>query len=181
MPRIAPVDPASAEPAVKATLDAVRAKLGGVPNLVRTFAVSPPVLNGWLGFSGALGKGTLGPRMGELLALAISEANGCEYCVNAHTAIGAGLKITPAEAGLARAGRAENPRDAAALAFALAVHASRGHVSDAQLNAFRQAGFDDAAALEIVGHVALNTLNNYLNHVAGTEVDFPAAPAKAAA
>lgn len=180
MPRIAPVDPAAADPTTRATLDAVRAKLGGVPNLVRTFAVSPAILNGWLGFSGGLAKGTLGARLGELLAIAISEANGCTYCVNAHTAIGAGLKITPAQAALARAGRAEDAREAAALAFALKVQATRGHVADADLAALRAAGFDDAAALEIVGHVAINTLNNFLNHVADTEVDFPAAPAKAA-
>jgi uncharacterized peroxidase-related enzyme len=180
MARIAPVDPAAADPAIRATLDGVRAKLGAVPNLVRTFAVSSAVLNGWLGFSGGLGKGKLGPRLGELLALAISDANGCQYCVNAHTAIGARLKITPAQAALARAGRAEDAKDAAALAFALKVMATRGHVADADLAALRAAGWDDAAALEIIGHVAINTLNNYLNHVAGTEIDFPEAPAKAA-
>ena len=180
MPRIAPVETETAAPAVRATLEAVKAKLGGVPNLVRTFAVAPAVLNGWLGFSGGLAKGEIGARLGELLAIAISEANGCAYCVNAHTVIGAGLKITPAQAALARAGRAEDAREAAAIAFALKVQAAKGHVSDADLAAFRAAGFTDAAALEVVGHVAINTLNNFLNHVAQTEIDFPAAPARAA-
>lgn len=180
MTRIAPVDPAAADAATRATLDAVRAKLGALPNLVRTFAVSAPVLNGWLGLSGALGKGRLGARLGELLALAISERNGCTYCVNAHAAIAGGLKVTPAQVALARAGRAEDAREAAALAFALAVMDARGHVADADLAALRAAGFDDAAALEIVGHVALNTLNNFINHVAGTAIDFPAAPSRAA-
>ena len=53
MARINPLDPANASAEVKATLDAVKAKLGSVPNLFLTFAVAPSVLNGYLALSGA--------------------------------------------------------------------------------------------------------------------------------
>jgi alkylhydroperoxidase family enzyme len=51
--------------------------------------------------------------------------------------------------------------------------AERGRVQDADIAALRQAGFSDAEAVEIVLHVALNVLTNYLNNVAHTDVDFP--------
>ncbi len=54
---------------------------------------------------------------------------------------------------------------------------ARGHVADVDIAAARLAGFGDAELIEIVLHVALNTLTNYVNEVAGTEIDFPAVPA----
>jgi alkylhydroperoxidase family enzyme len=53
-------------------------------------------------------------------------------------------------------------------------------VTDADLQAVRMAGYDDAQIVEIVQHVALNTWTNYLNSVAQTEIDFPVAQAFAA-
>ena len=65
--------------------------------------------------------------------------------------------------------------------FAATVVRERGHVSDADVAAVKAAGFDDAQLVEIVLHVALNTLTNYVNEVALTEIDFPAVtPRKAA-
>jgi len=65
--------------------------------------------------------------------------------------------------------------------FAVKVARERGHVSEADFRAVKQAGYDDAQIIEIVLHVALNTWTNYINEVAKTEIDFPAiAPRKAA-
>ena len=54
-----------------------------------------------------------------------------------------------------------------------AVANARGHVSDADIKAVKNAGYNDAQVVEIVLHVALNTLTNYVNEVANTEIDFP--------
>ena len=64
--------------------------------------------------------------------------------------------------------------------FAAKVVRERGHVSDADVQAVRMAGYDDAQIVEIVQHVALNTWTNYINEVAKTEIDFPVAQALAA-
>ena len=56
----------------------------------------------------------------------------------------------------------------------------RGHVSDADVAAVKAAGFNNAEVIEIVLHVALNTLTNYVNEVAKTEIDFPVAEKLAA-
>lgn len=67
--------------------------------------------------------------------------------------------------------------------FALKVPEARGHVADADADAseVRLAGYGDAEIVEIVLHVALNTLTNYVNEVARTAIDFPLVTARRAA
>ena len=86
MPRIAPLLRTAADPKTGATLDAIKAKLGTVPNLFSTLAHSPPALNAYLGLSETLSKGVLTPRQREIIALAVSVTNSCRYCINSHTA-----------------------------------------------------------------------------------------------
>ena len=50
---------------------------------------------------------------------------------------------------------------------------SRADISDSVLAAARQAGLDDGLIIEIIAHVAPNVLTNYVNRIAGTDVDFP--------
>jgi AhpD family alkylhydroperoxidase len=84
MTRIAPVDYATASGRAKQLLDAVKGLLGATPNMTTTMARSA-VLEGWLGLNGALRKGSIGAADGERIALAVAEANGCSYCLSAHT------------------------------------------------------------------------------------------------
>jgi uncharacterized peroxidase-related enzyme len=169
--------PAAAQPGLKA----VNGMLGSVPNLFRVLAHAPAALDGYLAFSGALGKGTLDHKTRERLALVVAEANGCGYCLAAHSYISANMaKISADEIAAARAGKSADAKTQAALVFAQAVVASRGHAKESDIAAVRAAGWDNGAILEIVAHVALNTLTNYVNEVAGTPVDFPAAAALAA-
>jgi len=110
----------------------------------------------------------------ERIALAVAEINGCGYCLSAHTYIARNIaKLDDAEITANRNGASNDPKADAAVKFAVAVVENRGHVEDADLTAVRQAGFGDAEIVEIVLHVALNTLTNYVNEVAATEIDFP--------
>lgn len=176
--------PASIEAAPEAArplLGAVQKQLGSVPNLFRVVAHSPAALEGYLGLNGALAKGSLDSRTRERIALAVAERNGCGYCLAAHSYLGRNLvKLDEAEIAANRAGGSTDPRADAAVRFAVRVVETRGHVADGDLAAVRAAGFTDAQVIEIVLHVALNTLTNYVNEVAGTEVDFPAVPHLAA-
>lgn len=173
MPRLQALDPAATTGKTHALLEAVGKKLGLVPNMMRTMANSPSVLEGYLGISGALGGGRLPAKLREQIALAVAEANACEYCLAAHSLLGKNAGLAAAEIVSARRGDAPDPRVRAAIRFALTVLESRGGVSDAELERVRGAGFGDGEIAEIVAHVALNTLTNYLNRVADTEVDFP--------
>lgn len=163
-------------------LAAVKKQIGAVPNMFRTFAHSPAALEGYLGLNGALAKGALDPATRERIALAVAEINGCGYCLAAHTYLGKNVaKLSDAEIEASRQGRSSDARAAAAVAFAAHVAANRGHVGGDQIDSVRSAGYSDGEIVEIIAHVALNTLTNYLNEATGTAVDFPAAPALRAA
>jgi AhpD family alkylhydroperoxidase len=141
---------------------------------MRTLAVSPAALDGYLALSGALARGRLGAKLGEHLALAVAERNACDSCLSAHTYVGTHVaRLSEEDVAAARQGRADDARSAAALRFALAVLDGRGEVADAEVAAAREAGLTDAELAEVVAHVALNVLTNFFNKAAGVEIDFP--------
>jgi uncharacterized peroxidase-related enzyme len=169
--------PAKSQP----LLDGVEKQLGLVPNLFRLVGASPAALEGYLGLNGALGR-TLDAKTRERIALAVAQANGCDYCLSAHTYLGLNLaRIDDAEIARNRGGHSGDARADAALVFALRVLESRGKVGDADLAAVRLAGFSEAQVIEIVANVALNVLTNYINNVAQTDIDFPVVLAAEAA
>ena len=172
MTRLTQIDPAEATGKAKELLSAVEAKLRFTPNMMRTMAVSPAVLDGYLCFSSALGGGALGAKLREQIALAVAEANGCEYCLAAHSPIGKMAGLTSGDVVASRQARSSDPKAAAALAFARAILESRGDVSDADLHAICAAGYGDGEIAEIVAHVALNVFTNYFNRFAQTIIDF---------
>lgn len=155
-------------------LEVVKQQLGVVPNLFRLVANSPAALEGYVGLLGALKKGALPAPTHERIALAVAQINGCDYCLSAHTYLGRHVaKLDDAEMVENRIGRSTDPKADAAVRFAVIVTQARGHVSKADIQAIKSAGYDDAQIVEIVFHVALNTWTNYINKVAGTEIDFP--------
>lgn len=172
IPAPATIDAAPA--ASRAALESVKKQLGSVPNLFGVIAHSPAALEGYLALSGALAKGTLDAKTRERIALAAAELNGCIYCLSAHTYLAKNVaKLDDAEITANRNGASNDLKADAAVRFARKVMEARGHVTDADIAAVRAAGYDDAQVVEIVLHVALNTLTNYVNEVARTEVDFP--------
>lgn len=169
-----PVSITEAPEASRPALEAVNKQLGSVPNLFRITATSPATLSGYLSLNSALAGGSLSAQNRERIALAVAEVNGCQYCLAAHQYLGTNLaRLSSDEIEANRRGTSTNTTAAAAVEFAVKVVRNRGQVSDADLQAVREAGFTDAEIVEIVGHVALNTLTNYLNEVLGTEIDFP--------
>ena len=164
----------AAPTAARASLEAVKKQLGSVPNLFRVVANSPAALEGYLGFSGALAKGALDAKTRERIALAVAEINGCGYCLSAHTYLAKNVaRLDDAEITANRNGASNDPKADAAARFARTIFESRSHVTDTDVAAVKAAGYDDAQIVEIVLHVALNTLTNYVNEVAKTEIDFP--------
>ncbi len=173
MPRIQPVDPQTATGATATHLATTQKLFGSIPNMFATAAQSPAVIEAMLGFFGALGKASLGAKVGEQIAIAVAQANGCGYCLSAHTAIGKMHGVAAADLEGARRAQASDRKVAALLTLATAINQSRGHVDDATLAAARSAGVTDAEIVEVVAHVALNVFTNTLNNVSETEIDFP--------
>ena len=176
MPRLKAIQPDQATGQAKQLLDALDEKFGMVPNLARTLANSPAALQGYLAFGEALEGGVLGAKLREQIALTVSQANGCGYCVAAHCAIGKSVGLSDSELTDARQSSSPDRKVDAALHFARQLVENRGWVNDEDLDRVRRAGYGDAEIAEIVAVVAWKTFANYFNHVAGTEVDFPEVP-----
>jgi uncharacterized peroxidase-related enzyme len=181
MPRIHPVDHASATGEAKTLLDGVKSAIGMVPNIFATFAQSPKALEGFLALSKALGQGRLSAKLREQIALSVAGANGCDYCASAHSAVGKGAGLTADELGRNLQAQSADPKVQAALAFARTAVEQRGQLADGDVAALRAAGFSEGEIVEIVMHIGVNLLTNYFNHIAGTEIDFPVVRATAGA
>ena len=171
-----PADIADAPAAAQPFLEAVKRQLGVTPNLYKITSNSPAALEGLLGLTGALAKGALDGRTRERLALAVAEANGCGYCLAAHSYLAKNLaRLDDDEIMANRGGGSGDAKADAALRFAVRVVEARGHVSESEIAAVRAAGYSHAQIVEIVAHVALNTFTNYLNEAFKTQIDFPLA------
>lgn len=161
-----------------ATLNAFTKSLGFTPNMMAAFAQSPIAFNAWSALLGALSK-ALDVKTRDSIGLAVSEVNGCDYCLTVHSFTAEHMARMPAgDILLARKGHANDPKRDAAIQFARKVIETRGKVSDADLQAVRDAGYTDANVMEIVALVAMYSLTNFFNNVFDPEKDFPAvAPA----
>ena len=176
MSRLRAIEPHQATGQAKQLLDAFNDKYGMVPNLARKPANSPAALQGYLAFGEALESGVLSAKLREQIALTVSAANGCGYCVAAHCAIGKSVGLSDSELTDARQSASSDSEIDAVLHFARQLVEKRGWVSDEDLDRIRRVGYGDGEIAEIVAIVAWKTFANYFNHVADTEVDFPAVP-----
>lgn len=158
----------------KATLDVFTKNLGFTPNMMAAFAQSPIAFNAWATLLGSLSK-ALDVKTRDSIGLAVSEVNGCNYCLTVHSFTAEHMANLPAdEIILARKGRANDVKRDAAIQFARKIVETGGKVSDADLKDVRHAGYTDANLIEIVALVAMYSLTNYLNNVFDPEKDFPA-------
>lgn len=174
MSRLPLIQPDDATGTTAELLAAVQKSMGVTPNMTKAMANSPAVLGAYLEFSGKLAAGALPASTRERLALLVAQENGCDYCLSAHTYIATKLAgLAQDEADAARRGQATDAKAEAALTFAATVVRNRGDVDDTHLKIARAAGLSDGEIAEVVAHVALNVFTNYLNKVAGTDIDWP--------
>ncbi len=159
------VDDAPAE--AKDLLAAAEKRNGYLPNLLRVLANAPVALETYLTVSGINARASLSLAERETVQITAAATHGCGFCVAGHTAIAtkqAGLDAATVDA-LRGLGHLPDDRLEAVAVFTKAVIAGRGRVSDAELDAFRAAGFSDQAALEVVLGVSLATLCNFANNL----------------
>lgn len=161
--------------AAVATLDNISAQFGFVPNMFATLASNPTVLDVVMTLQGSLGR-VLDAKTRHTIALAVSQANGCDYCLAMHTYVSSKLGgMSDDDIALARTGSSVDPTRAAAARFAQRVVETRGQVSNADIAAIRGAGYTDAQVLAIVAVAVQFLLTNFINNVNQTDVDIPAA------
>lgn len=171
--RIQAIDPGMASGRVKELLDAVENKYGAVPNSFKTMAHAPAGLQGFLDLSATLEGGVLPFETRYQIAIAVSEINGCPYCLSAFTAIGKSRGMKDETLAMCRLAGSTDPKVDATLKFAAAIVRDRGAVTLEDFHKAKSAGCSDEEIQEIVANVALFTFANYINLVIRTDIDFP--------
>ncbi|MDX8450442.1 carboxymuconolactone decarboxylase family protein [Mesorhizobium captivum] len=174
MARTAALKPEQVPAESKPTLDAFTKNIGFTPNMMAAFAQSPIAFNAWATLLGSLSK-ALDVKTRDSIGLAVSEVNGCNYCLTVHSFTAEHMaKLSADDIILARQGHSNDVKRDAAIQFARKVIETRGHVTDADLKAAREVGYTDANIIEIVALVAMYSLTNFFNNVFDHEKDFPA-------
>ena len=164
----------SAPEGSRGALAEAQAKYGAVFNLFGALAESPVAVTAYKALGDLFEQSSFTPAERQLLLLAISAENGCEYCVAAHSA---GAKMATLDDQAIEAVRGGTPIADARLAtlrdFALAVVRQRGWVADDAVAGFLASGFTKAQVLEVIVAVAFKTISNYTNHIAQPPLDAP--------
>jgi len=156
----------------RATLAAVEKAWGFAPNLMRTFANSPAVVQGAWAILGAFEQTTFSSAEKQLLMIAVSVENSCEYCTAAHSLMAKGAGLSDAQIDAVRASQPlDQPKLEALRLFTTKVVATRGFVSKADTDAFLSAGYNPQQVLEVVLGVTAKTLMNYTDHLADVALD----------
>jgi uncharacterized peroxidase-related enzyme len=165
-------DTTTADPTAAAILDQVQQGWGFVPNLHRVLAESPAALEAYGALWGIAEKTGFTPQERNIVYLAIIYENECTYCMAGHTNLSRMAKVDDAAITAVRSGLPINDARLEALrTFAATVTRNRGVVTPAEVAAFKAAGYDNRAMLDVLVLAATKLISNYTNHFAATPLD----------
>ncbi len=153
----------TADEAAKEALDALESAFGFVPAGAGLMANSPALINTFFSAFGHFrGGGTFGAAERQVLLLSNAVANRSEWAVAFHTLESIQDGVEPAVVEAIRRGEVPpNERMAALSAFTRSLIEKRGHVDDAEVRAFKAAGFTEAQVFEVLTGVAISAMTNY--------------------
>ncbi len=156
----------------QATLAEVVQAYGMIPNVYGKMAGSPALVQGYWSLTKLLQTTTLSGEEQLVVALTVSAANRCAYCVGAHSAVNDAREVPGQVTDAIRDGvPIDDARLQALRSFTEAVVTEKGWVPEPAIQTFLAAGFQTENVLEVLLVVGLKTMSNYLNHMAGTELD----------
>jgi AhpD family alkylhydroperoxidase len=153
-------------------LAGAKRRLGFVSTLTGVMAESPELLAGYNALFQQFQASSLSAPAKHVVLVTASVANGCAYCVAAHSTMALRGDLAPEVVAALRDGKAlDDPELEAVHAFTHAVVDGRGWVDDEQVDAFLAAGYTRRHVLDVVLGVGVKTLSNYTNHIAATPLD----------
>ena len=165
-------DPATAPEGSREILEGAKENLGFVPNLYAVFAEAPTALAANSKLGDLFGSSSLTPTEQNVVLLAVSAANSCDYCMAAHTAIANMSKMPQDVIEALRTGKPiADPKLQALRVYVQETVELRGWPTEEARKSFSEAGYTRQNALEVVLGVTMKTLSNYTNHLASTPLD----------
>jgi AhpD family alkylhydroperoxidase len=148
-------------------LDAIRERIGFVPNLAATIAASPIALEGFGALQASLRGSTLSSLEREVAGLAVSFENDCAYSMAAHSTFAVGAGAAPDVLAALRAGEPlDDARLEAVRRFAVALVRDRGYARDTF-------GLTAEEQLEVTAQVVYTTFANLVANLADPPLDEP--------
>ncbi len=155
---------------------AIRRKIGWVPNIYAAMGNSSQLLSGFLSLNETLNKGIFWAKEREAIALAVSQVNGCQYCLSAHTEQAILAGFTEAETIELRKGAINDKKLRPLTRLAMELTEKQGIASPETIKRFYAAGYDETALAELIGLIGLRTISNYIFNHGDFDIDFPKAP-----
>jgi uncharacterized peroxidase-related enzyme len=155
--------------------DLLQKRTGKVANLYATMGYSSNALKAFLEFDETLSKGVFNGKEREAIALAVSEINGCAYCLAGHTVAAKMRGFTQEQTLAIRRGETGDVKLDAIIQLAQSITINKGNADPELLNRFFEAGFNEGALMELVGFVTVRVYTNYVYALTQIPVDFPAA------
>lgn len=171
---LGPIDHATAEGPSREILDKAKKQVGFIPNMYAMMANAPAVLSTYLhGYALFRSESGLAPAEQEVVLLAVSQVNGCDYCTAAHSMIADKVSGVPADVlkAIREGTPIPDPRLAVLYATAAEMVRTHGKPDPKLVRAFLDAGFTEAILLYLVLAIAVKTLSNFTNHAFATPVD----------
>lgn len=150
-------------------------RLGKMPNLYATIGYSANALKGFLDFEATLNKGAFSAKEREAISLVVSEVNGCNYCLAAHTMVAMKYGFTKEETLAIRRTEVDNPKLQVIVELAKSIAENKGHADQTKLDNFLAAGFNEGAVMDLIGLVTARVFTNYVYAMTAIPVDYPAA------
>jgi uncharacterized peroxidase-related enzyme len=155
--------------------DTLKEKIGFVPNIYATYAISDNALGRYLNF--ANGKTSLSNREKEAVNLIVSQVNGCRYCQAAHTAVAKMNGFAEDQILEIRTGSVSFDTKLDALVrTAKSLVENRGSVDKEILDDYFKEGYDQSNLVDLILAVGEKTITNYLHKISDIPIDFPPAP-----
>ncbi|MCF2446658.1 carboxymuconolactone decarboxylase family protein [Dyadobacter sp. CY345] len=160
-------------PEAQLLFDQLKKQLGKVPNLYAAMGYSASTLKGFLDFENALSKSVFTPKEREAINLVVSEVNSCNYCLAAHTMIGTMKGFTNDEILGFRNADAANSKLNTVLHLAKSITENKGAADQSLIEDFFNAGYNEAALVELVGLITAKIFTNYIYALTSVPIDFP--------
>lgn len=151
-------------------LATVKDRYGFIPNLAAYVAEAPGVLGAVMNMAEAFDNTSLTPQEQQIVLLTVSTLNGCSYCKTVHTALGnkAEVDAETLKAVIELAPLADKKLNALRN-FTHKLVEEKGWVNEKGVQEFLDAGYSRAQVFEVVLGIAMKTMTNYSNHLAGAE------------
>lgn len=168
-----PRDQHDPDPQIAGMLTRARASIGMIPNMYANMANAPGLLETYTsGYAAFRAESGFDATEQELVFLVISERNGCDYCMAAHSVIADLSSVPTAVTDAIRSGGSlDDPRLAALATFTRVLFETRGRPAQSDVDAFVAAGYTERHVLYLLLALAVKTMSNYSNHLFDTSLD----------